>query len=226
MTACVERLEIVFPTKEERRRAALYSSKKPMASVSVCLDNGRAREIVIPIKAANVLDATDLPFPMPEEEAFERIHEIEYRACLAAIADMVSRREHSTGELREKLARYGYREQEIDRALTTAGERRYVDDDRFTRFFIEERIRRGWGRRKIELELRRRGVSVDDIEGYPECYFSEEDDLDRAVALLRKKMTPDNRPQDKFIRYLIARGFSYGVAREAASIRLSDIEDF
>ncbi len=219
------RLDISLPTKEERRRCAAYSNRKPMASVDVVLEGGATRSIVVPVRAARMLDGEELGFPIPEDEAFDRIHEVEYRACVQAVTDALSRRDHASGELRDKLKRYGYRDQEIDRALETATERRYLDDSRFTSYFIEERIRRGWGRRKIESELYRRGVRTEDIEGYPDRFFSEESDLERALWLLEKKVCPEVRAKEKFVRFLVSRGYSYSVAIQAADDRLSREEE-
>ncbi len=225
MSASVVRLDVSLPTKEERRRCAAYSSRKPMAGVDVVLDSGAVRSIVVPVRAARLLDPDDLGLPIPEDEAFERIHEVEYRACFQAVTDALSRRDHASGELRDKLKRYGYREQEIDRALSCAQEHRYLDDARFTVYFIEERIRRGWGRRKIESELFRRGVRTDDIEGYPDRFFSEEADLERATQLLAKRACPPAHPKEKFIRFLVSRGYSYSIALQAAQARILDEDD-
>lgn len=45
---------------------------------------------------------------------------------------------------------------------------------------------RGWGQRKIETELKRRHVVLDDIPGYPEDYFAVEDDLAACVSPARQ----------------------------------------
>lgn len=220
MPANAIRLDIALPTKEERRRCAAYSYRKPMAAVDVVLDSGAVRSIVVPVRAAKLLEVEDFPFPLPEDDAFDRIHETEYRACVQAVTDALSRRDHASGELWDKLKRYGYRDREIDRALSTAEERRFLDDGRFSSYFIEERIRRGWGRRKIESELRRRGICIDDIEGYPDRFFSEGSDLDRAVQLLEKRACPESRAKGKFVRFLVSRGYSYSIALRAAQERL------
>ncbi len=225
MSLFVTHLQISLPSKEERQRIMAYTSRKPMATVYVVLENGASRQIVVPLRAAALLKSESLGFPLPEDDAFDAIHEIEYRACLQAITDMLSRREYASGELRDKLSRYGYRDQEIERALTTSRERRYLDDNRFTSFFIEERIRRGWGRRRIESELYKKGIRTDEIEGYPERYFSDDEDLSRALDVLRRKPCSDTHPRDKFIRFLVSRGYSYSIAQQAARARIEELEE-
>ena len=91
------------------------------------------------------------------------------------VTEMLSRRDHATGEVRDKLARYGFHQLAIDFAVERATEYRFLDENRFCSYFIEERKRRGWGQRKIETELKRRHVVLDDIPGYPEDYFAVEE---------------------------------------------------
>ena len=85
------------------------------------------------------------------------------------------------------------RQPAIDFAVARATEYRFLDENRFCSYFIEERKRRGWGQRKIEVELKRRHVVLDDIPGYPEAYFAVDDDLARASALLAKRRVPEVR---------------------------------
>ena len=95
-----------------------------------------------------------------------------------------------------------------------------MDENRFCSYFIEERKRRGWGQRKIEAELKRRHVVLDDIPGYPEDYFAVDDDLARASALLAKRRVPEARAFEKLVRFLMGKGFSYHIAADAVKVRL------
>ena len=131
-----------------------------------------------------------------------------------------NRRDHATGEVRDKLARYGFHQPAIDFAVERATEYHFLDENRFCSYFIEERKRRGWGQRKIETELKRRHVVLDDIPGYPEDYFAVEDDLARASALLAKRRVPETRGFEKLVRFLMGKGFSYHIAADAVKARL------
>lgn len=219
MTLLMTELEVRLP---DRRSASSFStSKKPMAEVSCIMDNGRSREIVVPVRVGRLLMTDAIALPLPEEEAFDAIHALEGKICFAQLTEMLSRRDYAVLEARERLLNYGYREFEIDAALSKAINVRFLDDCRFATYFISERIRRGWGRRKIEIELKRKGVDASDLPGYPEDFFSDDDELDRAIELLSRKSIPSVRPQEKLIRHLMAKGFSYSVSAEAARRRLS-----
>lgn len=209
-------IEVGLPDTVARARAANYG-KKPMAEVAVELDDGTVYRIVVPVRVGRLLDDGAVALPQSWHSAFDAIHELEYRVCVAQLTDLLSRRDYAEGELRRKLTTYGYREQEIDRALAYGRNHRFIDDFRFAEYFIAERVRRGWGKRRVELELQRRGIDVDTIEGYPERFFSDEDDLKRACKILESRPVPASRAYEKFIRHLMSRGFSYAIAREAAS---------
>lgn len=212
-------IDIIPP--ERRGSSSLGNGqRKPMSTVVLHLEGGEDRRVMVPVRAARVLDEEQPALPCSTDRAFEFIHAVEGRMCFSQLVDMLSRRDHSTGEARDKLSAYGYRPQEVDAAIARATECRFLDDSRFTSTFIEERKARGWGRRKIELELKRRGIDVSEVEGYPEAYFSDDDDLSRARELLARRPVPDDRAFERLVRSLMSKGFSYSVAAEAARERI------
>lgn len=216
-------LEVRLPDKRQRAAAA-YARKKPMAEVTVHVEGGRTREIAVPARVGRLLgDGAGLGLPMPEDEAFDAVHALEGRVCLTMITEMLSRRDHAEGEVRDKLTSYGFRPQEIDRGIERARSMRFLDDARFASYFIEERKRRGWGRRRIEAELKRRGVDPVGVEGWPEAYFPPEGEIDRARSILDKKRVPDRRAFEKLTRSLMAKGFDYQTASAAVRERLQGV---
>lgn len=207
-------LEVRLPSREQRASAS--PRRKPMAEVSCFIEDGGVREIVVPVRAAKLLLASPPGLPCEESTAFDLIHDIEYKACKGALIDMLSRRDHSVREIEEKLYSYGYRSEEIEKTVTFGVDHGFLDDVRFATTFISTRKLRGWGRRRIELELKKAGVSAEDVLGYPDDYFSSEEDYDRAVSMLSRKSIPETRAKEKFIRFLVSRGFDYDVSRHAA----------
>jgi len=76
-----------------------------------------------------------------------------------AALNYLARRDFFRHELAERLARKGYDEAEIAEAVERAHELGYLDDERLARRFAELRAAsRGWGPRRLEAELRLRGV--------------------------------------------------------------------
>lgn len=212
-------IEVRLPDRS-RRASSMGTRGKPVAEVSVVLDDGTRMDVVVPVRAGRVLKDADAPLPCEVDDAFDYIHALEGRVCLQMLTEMLGRRDHSSEEAREKLRGYGFRDQEIDASISRARALRFLDDRRFAAYFIEERKRRGWGRRRIELELARKGVDVDGIEGYPEAFFSDEDDLERARALLDRRSVPEDRAFEKLTRFLMGKGFPYATASAAVRERL------
>ncbi len=85
--------------------------------------------------------------------------------CYRKILGMISRRPHTEKELRLKLFQKGYDREVVDQALAKAAELGLLDDGHFARLFVEEKLLGGrYGRRRIEAELRRRGVEWELIQ--------------------------------------------------------------
>ena len=82
------------------------------------------------------------------------------RTIRVAAMDYLSRREHATHELFQKLlAKEEYEADDISAALARLTEQDLLSDQRFTEAFIHQRINRGSGPLKIRAELRQKGIS-------------------------------------------------------------------
>ncbi|HVQ29614.1 MAG TPA: regulatory protein RecX [Vicinamibacteria bacterium] len=72
----------------------------------------------------------------------------------------LARRDHAEVEMRRALKRAGHGEDEVEAAVTRLKGQRALDDERFAEAFARSRLlHRGLGRRRIESELQRRGVT-------------------------------------------------------------------
>ena len=217
----VTAFDVVFPSKAEVASASAYQRSKPRAEIRVQLDSGGHRSCYVPSRVAKTFESEGPSLPCSLGEFADLLSLVEAKTAFANLTEMLSRRDHSTKEARDKLSRAGYRTRAVAFAIASALDRRFLDDDRFSRYFIEERLRRGWGRIKIESELRRRGISPDSIPGYPEEFFSEDDDLARAREILDKRPVPETRAYEKLVRHLLGKGCSYS---SAVRTRLSEAE--
>ncbi|MGK2896708.1 MAG: regulatory protein RecX [Candidatus Saccharimonadales bacterium] len=120
------------------------------------------------------------------------------------------KRSPRTGEIIEKL---GVSQEVADRVYDRLVEKGYVDDDKFTRFWLENRNQtKGTSRRKLIAELRIKGVERTIIERYLE--ESSRTDADELVKIIAKKRAryPD---EQKFMQYLARQGFSYDNIKNA-----------
>lgn len=109
-----------------------------------------------------------------------------------------------TGEIKE---RPGVSQAIADRVLARLKEKGYVNDEQFTRWWVENRNQiKGTSRRKLQAELAAKGVARDTIEqALSETVRSDEDELAKIIAKKRSKY-PD---EQKLISYLARQGFGY-----------------
>lgn len=139
------------------------------------------------------------------------------RSIRETAMDYLSRREHATQELFQKLQTKDYEADEISAALARLTEQGLLSDERFTEVFINQRINRGSGPLKIRAELRQKGIS-DDMIG---AFLNERDVQWQESALAaRIKKYGTERPADlketaRQNRFLQSRGFSSEQARYA-----------
>ena len=73
--------------------------------------------------------------------------------------DLLTRREHSEQELRQKLKSREYEVDAIDQALQGLKNDRLQSDERFTEAYVNHRFNAGVGPLKIRYELRQRGIA-------------------------------------------------------------------
>ena len=121
-------------------------------------------------------------------------------------------RSKKTGEIKE---RPGVSQTLTDRVYDRLVYKSYVNDEAFTRFWVENRNQtKGMSRRKLEAELRSKGVSNEVIERH--LRESGRDDASELRKIIAKKR---NRYPDeaKFIQYLARQGFSYDDIKSALS---------
>ena len=124
--------------------------------------------------------------------------------------DLVSRREHSRHELMQKLdKRYPNTTPIIEDVLDKLENNKILDDERFAEMYLNSRARKGFGPKKIEMELHSKKVDSFLISNAVEAYESW---LENAQRELKKKFK-DQKPTDyqskmKQKQFLFTRGFS------------------
>ena len=72
---------------------------------------------------------------------------------------LLARREHSRTELRGKLVGRGFENDSVEELLQGLEDQDLLSDERFAMSLIASRAETGYGPKRIDLELRNRGVS-------------------------------------------------------------------
>ena len=99
----------------------------------------------------------------PSNSASADAHDVKV-AVEAAAVRLLARREHSTEELRRKLARKGYPPEIIGPVVEKLAGKRLVSDDRFTASFVHHHAKRGQGPMRIRAALRQQGIADSQVE--------------------------------------------------------------
>ncbi len=144
---------------------------------------------------------------------FQSTTTITEEQALQKLAALCSRAEHSSGEMIEKMRRWQLADDAQERILQRLVAERFVDDARFARLFVRDRLRfASWGERKISMALRQKGVD----EATAREALNEVND-DEWTAVLRKviaakrrvtKAASDYDLRVKLMRHALSRGFS------------------
>ena len=165
-----------------------------------------------------------------ETKAFEKVTRL---ACA---------RERGSRELIDRLVRDGFSREVAESAVQRALDCGLIDDVRYGAALVRTRVAQGRGRKGIEDELDRAGISATDIPGWPDeffslsgfdpfrvadndedgligcsfgCEFNEEQEVERALALLRRKPPRSKNIQASAYRKLVTKGYSTSVASAA-----------
>lgn len=138
-------------------------------------------------------------------------------------------RPHSAKEIRDYLYRktrnsrtkdgsvkQGIPEEITRRVYDRLVERGYVDDEKFARYWVENRnLTKGTSRRKLEAELRSKGVASELIAALlAESPRNDSEELQKIIAKKRKRY-PDDQ---KFIAYLARQGFPFDLIKSALGL--------
>ena len=124
--------------------------------------------------------------------------------------DLVSRREHSRHELRQKLnKRFPETMPIIEEALDKLVLNNILDDERFVEMYLNARARKGFGPKKIEMELYSKKVDSMLIGNAIEAYESWTENAANELKKKFKGIKPtDYQSKMKQKQFLFNRGFS------------------
>ena len=139
------------------------------------------------------------------------------------LAALCAQAEHCQWEMTEKMRRWELPEEAQARIMERLTKERYVDDERFARAFIKDKIRYNkWGRRKVQQGLWMKHID-DDIQ---QRVLSEVDDAEYLAVLkpLLKQKTKSIKAENnyeltrKLVRFALGRGFTYDIIRQCLDV--------
>ena len=131
--------------------------------------------------------------------------------ALQKLAALCSRSEHSSGEIREKMRRWQLPSDAQERIVQRLVAERFIDDSRFARLFVRDRLRfASWGERKILMALHQKGIDeATAAEALGEVSDDEWLDALRSVIAAKRRTTKaasDYELNAKLMRHALSRG--------------------
>ena len=141
------------------------------------------------------------------------------------LAALCAQAEHCQQEMHDKMRRWELDESVQNRIIDRLIKERYVDDERYARAFVKDKIRHNkWGRRKVQQALWQKRIDAD-IQQRVLDEIDEKEYLDVLRPLLKQKRKSIRAANDyelnqKLARFALSRGFTFDLIRQCM-----DIED-
>ena len=131
-------------------------------------------------------------------------------------------RERSRREVQARMERKGFQREVIEKVLRYLESQKYLDDRRFAELWARDRLRRGYGKGWVMLQLRGKGVKEEIIDEVVKKTYSSVDEIGMALDLVKRKgynleWVKDQRVARRVWEFLRRRGFSFSIIREVMS---------
>lgn len=139
--------------------------------------------------------------------------------ALITLTALCAAGEHCQQEMLDKMNRWQLPEEKQARVMEYLVKNKYIDEERFTRAFVKDKIRYNkWGRRKIEQALWLKRIPKD-IQTKILDETDENEYLNVLRPLLKSKRRSIKASNDyelnmKLIKFALSRGFTFDLIRQ------------
>ena len=149
--------------------------------------------------------------------------EITEQEAYLRLTALCAQAEHCQQEMRNKMKRWEMTPEAQDRVIARLIKERYIDDERYARAFVKDKIRYNkWGRRKIQQGLWMKRID-DDIQQRILDEIDDEEYLNVLKSLLTQKRKSIKAQSDyelnqKLVRFALGRGFTFDIIRQCLDV--------
>ena len=140
-------------------------------------------------------------------------------------------RPRSVAEVRHRLLSLRFTDQEIDKTVATAKAAGLLDDEVFTKIWVEDRLlHHPLSRRAIRQELGDKGIDKGTVDVATEKLYPAEKEKEIALNLAQARLARyatldrDSRMR-RTISFLIRRGFSFSLARSVVGNLIDKVNE-
>lgn len=152
------------------------------------------------------------------------LNAVDETKCQDYANSLVCARMYTERELRKKLEQKQFSSEIINDVVLNLKEYRYIDDRNYAEMYISE-SKQKYGIYKIKQKLFEKGVSPEIID---DC-LSEFSNTETAVSQLKIKLRCKpllKEDEQKMLRFLAQKGFSYDEAHEAIRVYMEEFDGF
>ena len=145
------------------------------------------------------------------------------------LAAFCAQAEHCEQEMRDKMKRWEIDETVQNRIIDRLTKERYIDNERYARAFVKDKIRYNkWGRKKVQQALWMKRIDHD-IQQRVLDEIDEKEYLDVLRPLLKQKRKSikadsDYEMNQKLVRFALSRGFTFDIIRQCLNV--DEIEEY
>ena len=178
----------------------------------------------------DIFQVGDLGIKVGKDYSDDELNELETESQFGKLygraLEYTMMRPHSAKEVRDYLwrktrpsltkdgsKRPGVAQEVADRVYRRLSDRGYIDDAKFTRWWVDNRNQaKGTSRRKLINELRVKGVDMTIIEAaFVDSQRTDQDEINKVIAKKRRRYSDDT----KLMQYLARQGFAYDDIKQA-----------
>lgn len=150
------------------------------------------------------------------------------KEIIQKLAAICSQAEHCEYEMQEKMQRWEIDEETQAKVIAYLVKERYLDEERYCRAFVREKILyTKWGRKKIETALYQKHIDRE-VSRNVLNEIENQEYVDVLLPMLRQKERTIKAKNDyerniKLFKWALGRGYTYEVIKECID---ADVEEF
>ena len=139
------------------------------------------------------------------------------------LAAICAQAEHCEQEMRDKMKRWEIDETVQNRIIDRLTKERYIDNERYARAFVKDKIRYNkWGRRKVQQALWMKRIDKE-IQQRVLDEIDEKEYLNVLRPLLKQKRKSikaqnDYEMNQKLVRFALGRGYTFDIIRQCMEV--------
>ena len=149
------------------------------------------------------------------------------------LAAMCAQAEHCEQEMRDKMKRWAIEPDAQDRVIARLIKERYIDNERYARAFVKDKIRYNkWGRRKVMQALWMKRIDNDILHQVLD-EIDDKEYIDVLIPLLKQKRKAIKAKSDyelnqKLVRFALGRGFDFSIICQCMDVddEMAELDEY